>query len=493
MLHSLRSRLIVSHVLPVLVIIPLVSAALVYLLETQMLLTALSGELTNQARLLANMAATHDTIWHDSAQAREFVARHSPIVKARIMVLDANGYLIASSDPADGSNTSVPVDVPGVARARAGETHVEIYSNRYLYAEYVRYQASAEVTDVLAPVVGADNQVVGIIRLTNQISHIDDRFQNLRLLTLSVVLIALAVSVGLGYGLAVGLARPLRRATEAVDRLASGRQLVPVPVEGPDEIRQLARAVNTFNDRLHAMEEARRQLLANLVHELGRPLGALRSAIQALRSGADRDPDLHRDLLIGMDEEAGRLQRLLDDLARLYDKALGALEIKRQTVSLTDWLPTVLAPWRQAAEAKNLTWIAAMPESHPIIEGDPDRLAQALGNLLSNAVKYTPTGGSVSVQVAQDVEEVHITISDTGPGIDPDEIDAIFQPFYRGRCSGHFPQGMGLGLTIARDLIAAHGGRIEVASTPGQGSHFTMSLPLDSSVSPHKTAIASAT
>lgn len=344
MLHSLRSRLILSHILPVLVITPLVSAALVYVLETQMLLTTLSSELTNQAQLLASMAATHGSMWQDSAQAQEFVARLSPLVTARIMVLDAEGYLIASSDPADGSDTAPPVDVPGVARARAGETHVESYGSRYLYAEYVRYQASAEVTDVLAPVVGSDSRVIGIIRLTNQISHIHDRFQNLRLLTLSVVLIALAFSVGLGYGLAVRLARPLRRATDAVERLADGRQLVPVPVEGPDEIQQLARAVNTFSDRLHAMEDARRQLLANLVHELGHPLGALRSAIQALRSGADQDPDLHHDLLVGMDEEAGRLQRLLDDLARLYDQTRGELEIKQETIHLTDWLPRP-KPW----------------------------------------------------------------------------------------------------------------------------------------------------
>lgn len=477
MLRSLRSRLILSHVLPVLVMTPLVSMALVYVIETQMLLTTLSSELTNQAQLLASMASAHDGMWQDSTQARAFVAQLSPIVAARIMVLDANGHLIASSDPTAGADATTPLDIPGMARAQAGETHVETYGGRYLYAEFVRYQPSAEITDVLAPVVGPDSQVVGIIRLTNQISHIHDRFQNLRLLTLAIVLVALALSVGLGYGLAVRLARPLRRATEAVERLATGQQRLPVPVEGPEEIQQLARAVNTFTERLHALEEGRRQLLANLVHELGRPLGALRSAIQALRRGAESDPALHHDLLVGMDEEAARLQRLLDDLARLYDQARGDLGIKKEMIRLSDWLSPVLSPWRQAAEARQIAWEAVVPETLPAIQGDPDRLAQAVGNLLSNAIKYTPPGGHISVRVEGCDGNVTIAIADTGAGIAADELEAIFQPFYRGRSAGRFPQGMGLGLTIARDLVIAHGGRLEVSSTPGVGSCFTIRLP----------------
>ncbi len=111
-------------------------------------------------------------------------------------------------------------------------------------------------------------------------------------------------------------------------------------------------------------------------------------------------------------------------------------------------------------------------------EIDPDRLAQALGNLLSNAIKYTPEG-TVSVEASVQDSRVAIVVSDTGIGIAPAEQERIFEPFYRSRRDKRFPQGMGLGLSIARDLVHAHGGRLEVESTPEQGSRFTIFLPLD--------------
>jgi two-component system sensor histidine kinase BaeS len=482
-MRSLRTRLILSHVLPVVVIIPLVGMALVYVLETQVMLAGLSEELTNQAELLASMAANQIGIWHDADQARAFVSHLGPAIGAHIMVLDSSGYLIASSNPADSQNPNATIELPGVADALAGETIVRVYRSQYLYAEYVRYTASAEVADVMVPVVGPDQHVMGIIRLTNQISQIHDRVLNVRYVTLAVLLAALLLSVGVGWLLALNLGRPLRQATQAVEGLASGERLAPLPEQGPDEIRQLLHAVNTSESRLHAAEESRRQLLANLVHELGRPLGALRSATQALRGGADRDPALQQELLVGMDDEVGRLQRLLDDLARLYDQALGNLELKYQPIATAEWLAHVLIPWRQAAQTRGLRWQADIPDALPTLPGDPDRLAQALGNLLSNANRYTPSGGTVSVRAGTQNGSVWIEIGDTGPGIGADELATIFEPFHRGRSAGRFPQGMGLGLTIARDLVVAHGGRLDVDSMPGQGSRFTIRLPLD----PHQS------
>jgi signal transduction histidine kinase len=138
----------------------------------------------------------------------------------------------------------------------------------------------------------------------------------------------------------------------------------------------------------------------------------------------------------------------------------------------------VLAPWREAARKKGLRWESQVPTHLPTLQADADRLARALGNLVSNAIKYTPSRGIVSVEAGADNEAIWIRVSDTGPGITPEEQARIFTPFYRGRQAGRFPRGMGLGLTIARDLVVAHGGRLEVESTPGQGSRFTMWVPL---------------
>ncbi|MFM8322931.1 MAG: sensor histidine kinase, partial [Chloroflexota bacterium] len=223
---------------------------------------------------------------------------------------------------------------------------------------------------------------------------------------------------------------------------------------------------------------ARRQLLANLVHELGRPLGAIRSAIQALLKGATGDPLLAADLLNGLDGETARLQRLLDDLAGLHDQVLGRLELSRRPVELDAWLVEAAAPWEAAARARGLAWETHAPPGLPQAYIDPDRLGQALGNLLSNAIKFTPAGGRVALQAGAGAGQLEISVQDSGSGIPPDELHKVFQPFYRGAQGRRIVQGMGLWLSIARDIAAAHGGELTVDSTPGAGSRFTLRLPL---------------
>lgn len=171
------------------------------------------------------------------------------------------------------------------------------------------------------------------------------------------------------------------------------------------------------------------------------------------------------------------MQHLLDDLTHLYDQALGPLELDRRPTALHAWLMQVLGPWREAAQDKGLHWHADFSADLPALEIDPDRLAQALGNVVSNAIKYTPPGGEVGLSAGADESEVWVRVRDSGPGIAPEEQERIFAPFYRGPADRRFPQGMGLGLSIAQDLVAAHGGRIEVQSTLGAGSTFTISLP----------------
>jgi two-component system sensor histidine kinase BaeS len=471
-MNTLRTRLIVSHLLPTLITIPLMGLALVYVLETQVLLANVSRELTGQATLLAEMMADQQGgIWNDSDQASVFVTRMSPRLGARIMLLDSRGYLLASSSADDAQAVGQPLELPGLVNALSGQTEVRVNYRQVLYAE---------VADVLVPVVGADQQVMGVVRLTHQLAGIYERFLRLRYLILGVLVGGLLLGTGMGWVLALNLGRPIRQVTGVVSGLVRGEPPISLPERGPQEIRLLLRAVNTLVERLGSLEQARRQLLANLVHELGRPLGALHSAIQALLGGADQDAALRQELLVGMDEHLVLLRRLLDDLAHLHDQVLGGLELDRRSVALSDWLSQVLPPWRQAARDKGLSWETVIPADLPTMQLDSDRLAQALSNLLSNAIKYTPAGGSVSIGAGVEDNAVWIQVGDTGPGIEPEEQALIFNAYYRGCASGRFPQGMGLGLTIARDLVVAHGGRLEVDSTLGQGSRFTIWLPLAS-------------
>jgi signal transduction histidine kinase len=285
--------------------------------------------------------------------------------------------------------------------------------------------------------------------------------------------------VVLGSYLAFSINRPIQRVTRSMRSLAAGDWQAHVEEQGPEELRILAGSVNTLVDRLHTLEAARRQLLANLVHELGRPLGAIRSAIQALLRGADQDTQLAGELLAGMDQETIRLQHLLDDLAGLHDEVLGKLELHRSAVSLGEWLSGTLSPWEAAARQKGLAWSAEVPPELPQVMMDPDRMAQALGNILSNAIKFTPGDGQVSIAARFEAGIFSVRVSDNGPGIPADEQARIFQPFFRGSQGRRIVEGMGLGLNIARDIASAHGGRILLESSPGQGSSFTLEVPAE--------------
>jgi signal transduction histidine kinase len=246
-------------------------------------------------------------------------------------------------------------------------------------------------------------------------------------------------------------------------------------------MRKLALTVNQLVDQLNSLEHARRQLLANLVHELGRPLGAIRSAIQALLHGADKDAQLSHDLLNGMDEETIRLQHLLEDLAGLHDQLLGKLELNRLPIKINDWLMSTLSPWEAAARQKGLGWALEVAPDLPVVVMDPDRMAQAVGNILSNAIKFTQSGGQISTTVKIQDGFLSVQVADTGPGIPVEEREKIFQPFYRVRQGHRIVEGMGLGLSIARDVVAAHGGRIELESTAGPravGSCFDLKIPV---------------
>jgi len=469
MLRSLRNRLIFTHILPVLTIVTLTGVALFYALETRFLLPRLAENLSNDARLLAEVSRGQSEVWANPLLFQVMMSRVRVDPAIRVMFLSAAGQLLYSSDPADAGSLGQFLEVNGLDQARAGQETI--------LTNYSIFRLGNALIDVLNPVVAGDQQVIGIVRLSYRSAAVYDLFSELRILIAGVLILGLFLGGILGSLLAINIGKPLQRVTGAIHSLARSEQSEPLIEQGPDEIRQLTRAVNVLVERLNNLEQARSRLLANLVHELGRPLGALRSAIQALAKGAGQDPRLLSDLASGMDGEAARMQRILDDLAHLHDQVIGTLELDRESIPLSAWLAQVLLPWRQAAQEKRLTWQEQIPGSLPPILADPVRLGQVIGNLASNAVRYTPAGKSITISAGVQGQEVWIKVSDTGAGIPIEEQEVIFSPFYRGDQGRRIKQGMGLGLSIARDLAVAHGGRIQLESRPGQGSQFTLWIP----------------
>jgi two-component system sensor histidine kinase BaeS len=467
MFRTLRSRLILSHILPLLLVVPLVGVGLIYILETQLALADLSEELTLHGELSADIAQDQPAIWTDASAAQQFVSWYAVRTHSQIMLLDSRGTLLASSSPGDVSMVGEPVSLPNLQYALSSSPKI-----------HITHIQTTEVVQVLVPVVDKNEQIIGVVRLSQRLSEARDRFSRLRNLIIGALAVELVLAALLGLFLALRLGNSLQRVTNAIHGVAQGRQWNALEEEGPEEIRTLLQAFNSLIERLRVMEEARRRLLANLVHELGRPIGAIQSGLQALLSGAEQKPQLRRELLEGMDTQVQRMRPLLDSLTDLHGQVLGTLELDFQEVALSEWLPRAVSPWRQAAHDKGLHWRIEIPKDLPVLAIDADRMAQVLGNLLSNAIKYTPEG-TISVEASTQAEQVVITVSDTGIGIAPAEQKRIFEPFYRSRRDIRFPQGMGLGLSIARDLVVAHGGHLDVESTPGEGSRFVVCLPFD--------------
>lgn len=463
-MRTLRSRLIFSHILPLAIVAPLVAISLIYLLETQFLLNQYSQRLSQQANMMAQALATNPAIFSDRRQAEAFVSEMRIYSDGPIVLMRPDGTLWALSDQG-----AQPLTWEGIKQAVSGQTSVIV---TYGYAGR---------GEVLVPVVDAQQQLVGIVGMTETLAGVTSQFGRLRLLVLAILVVGMIVGSLVGLMLAVWLERPIGRAANAAVGIAHGESIRPLPVTGPVEIRGLSESINMLAARLTSLEDTRRRSLANIVHELGRPLGGIRSAVHVLRQGAGDDPAIRAELLEGIEMEIERMTPLLDELSQLHGQVEGKVSVDRRPIDLNVWLPPVLAPWRAAAIEKGLRWEAQIAPGLPTLNIDPDRLAQALSNLLSNAVKYTPVntqaGGQVTVEASVENKQVTLMVTDTGLGIPPEDREHIFDPFYRSPQVTRYPYGLGLGLTIARDLVRAHGGEIDVESKVGEGSRFTIRLP----------------
>jgi signal transduction histidine kinase len=447
-------------------VVPLVSLGIIYLLETQILLDDLSQDLDERAGLLAEVVDDQVDIWQDPVLAQELVTSTSLIVHGEIFLMEADGDLLATNDPEYADEIGQRPDLEGLSGVIAGRPTVLVHYN------VIQTDGLA-----LAPVLDINNQLVGIVGVTESIAGLASDFGHLRTLVLLILLIEVILAIILALILAQRLAGPITDVTDAVGDIASGRRTEPVEEKGPLEVRQLASSVNTLASRLNELEDTRRRLLANLVHEIGRPLGAIRSAIHVLRGEAGQEPALRDELLAGVEDEVERMQPLLDDLSQLHGQVLGIRELNREPLALSDWLPSALLPWRAAAIDKGLAWSADIPDKLPTLDLDPERFAQVIGNLVSNAIKYTPVGGQVEVTAESDRQEIRVCIADSGPGIIAEERQQVFEPFFRSQQQRRFPQGLGLGLTIARDIVEAHGGTLELDGEYKEGSRFIVHLP----------------
>ena len=275
---------------------------------------------------------------------------------------------------------------------------------------------------------------------------------------------ALVVALVLGALLVRGITRPLRQLSSASRSIAEGELDIRVPVRSSDEVGQLAGA-----------EEARRQQAADIAHELRTPLTVIQGHLEALADGVfSAEPDNLEPAL----EQTRLLARLVEDLRTLSLAEAGRLELAPVIVDVGDWAPGVVAGFRSLASDRGIALGLEIDADLPDVRMDAARMAQVLGNLLDNALRHTPEGGRVDVRVARGEGGVVVSVSDTGPGVPPDQLPRLFERFWRGDPSrSRRTGGSGLGLAIARRIVEAHGGRIWAEAIPEGGLGVAFCLP----------------
>ncbi len=311
-------------------------------------------------------------------------------------------------------------------------------------------------------------------------------------------LVAGVIALALGSFLFFQLTAPIRQLTVAARAVAAGDLSHRVPVRTQDELGELAQAFNTMAESLAQAEEQRRHMVADIAHELRTPLSVIQGNLEAMLDGV---LPLDAEQVASVHEETLLLSRLVADLRLLSLAEAGQLKLERTETDLAELIRKVVDLMHPPAQDKGITLEADLPPSLPLVFVDADRVHQIISNLVSNALRYTPAGGTVTVRgfvvpdgllpaprsvVVSGQPSLVVTVTDTGPGIAPEDLPHIFDRFYRAdksraRASG----GSGLGLAIVKQLVEAHGGQVwaesPVFDQPAEaryGTRISFSLPV---------------
>lgn len=292
---------------------------------------------------------------------------------------------------------------------------------------------------------------------------------------------AVLAAAGISAFVSYRITRPLKDLSAAAQRIAAGHynERVPLPALPEPALDDLGRLALRFNQMAAALDQTetvRRQLIADVSHELRTPLTTIAGSMEGLIDGVlPPDPATFEQLR----QDAARLQRLVEDLQELSRVEAGAVRLQPRPCAPADLLQPILRRFTPAAEARGITLALQLPAALPAVLADPDRITQVLTNLVDNAFKFTPPGGQVTLSAAAGARFTTFSVADTGAGIPADQLEQVFTRFYRvekSRSRAH--GGSGIGLTIARSLVEAHGGEMRAASPgPGQGALFTFTLP----------------
>jgi len=292
---------------------------------------------------------------------------------------------------------------------------------------------------------------------------------------------ALLLSLLMAFVISRSVARPLQRMVGAAEAVAEGDYDQQLSLRGPEEVQRVAESFNSMARRVRETQQAQRDFLLNVSHDLKTPLTSIQGWSQALRDGTAAGPEQLAAAAEIIHEESERMTRMVSELLQLARIDSGEMQLNPKWVDLAQLLEDVQRNLSRQAAQKGVE-MTLEAQQIPPVWADPDRLTQVFTNLVDNGLAHTPAGGRLHVRLlAPDAETASVAVEDSGPGIRPEEVNRIFERFYqveKSRAREEEGRGVGLGLAIAKELVEAHGGEIEARSDVGRGSVFIVRLPV---------------
>jgi len=472
--RTIRWKLITGSLLAI--IVPLTAMALILgTLLWNFYIQQLSEDVRSRAAVIADFASpilAPPNRPTDRANLANIVARWGHYSSMRVTIASPTGVIVAGTVASDVGKHVQKINQPGLLEALRGKENSLVWKNPNFGYEDSMY--------VNKPVL-FNGRVIGAVRVAYTLTEIQQGLKVIRRTLISGIAIYAFLIITLTLGLAQSIVRPVEKLNRSAQTLASGALDHRVVVEGTEEIQHLGETLNQMAARLQELEGLRRQYVSDVSHELRTPLAAIRSMAETLLVHSDRDPSLPARYLPRIVSQTDRLARLASQLLDLAQIESGSVFLRLSEVSLHGVLEEVTTASSAAANARAVNLVTDIPESLPPLFGDHDRLVQVFLNLVDNAIRYTPAGGTVSVSAWREDDNLVTVVADNGQGMDAAHLSQIFERFYRvdparSRTGG----GSGLGLSIVRQIVALHDGVIRVVSAPGEGTRFTMTIPIRS-------------
>ena len=475
MLTSLRSRLLASYVLIIVVCLVLVGIVTFFLLQGYRI-SALKAGLAERSVPAAIQIRRFLQEGRPLREIESLLREQTESSDIRVLVVDQRGKVMADSR-GELAGQAIQVKLPALIRPAdpnaskvRGQFHVPS-GETFVYGGALVTPPSADSARrswvILASPLG------GGAYLLEDLTR--------RLLVAGGA--ALLVSIVVAAAIARSIARPIRQITEATERVAEGSYDLDLDIRAPDEVGRLAVSFSAMTQEVAASRQVQRDFLANVSHELRTPLTSIRGFAQAMLDGTTDDQESQHRAAEIIHTESERMIRMVEDLLDLAKIEAGQVVMEQHPIDLCALVENTAKRFMPQAKSADVTLRLAL-EPVPPLNGDGDRLVQVVTNLMDNALRHTPAGGEVTVSMrsvpatGEMPQSAQVSVTDTGAGVPHEELDRLVERFYQvDKSRAKKKSGTGLGLAIARETVEAHGGKIHAESVEGLGTRFVVELP----------------